>query len=179
VTVLLSVSPTASNWILEGRLFPPLGDETIPLQTVAVVIAVLIVLVTYRRRFAEYKVKRWKAALLSLVILSACVYGGAYFKFVRRVGYAKEQGIDYVYVSIGCRRTSYAIEKLSNHSDVELLEARGLDDDDIKQVWTPNSVLIARSVLFVSFCMTLLPVVGILSLTALEHAKQTPEDSTS
>jgi hypothetical protein len=37
-------------------------------------------------RFAEYKIKCWKTVLFVLAIVSACVYGGVYSKFVRRVG---------------------------------------------------------------------------------------------
>jgi hypothetical protein len=113
--------------------------------------------------------------LFALAVLAACGYLVVHSKFVRAVDIPSQSRS--VNVSIGLRRSEFALRNFSSTSDVDMLEARGLDDNNVFQLWTPASIFIARLSLFVSFCTVFLSLVGILSLTVYEHAKQTPDDS--
>jgi hypothetical protein len=175
VTFLLGFVPPASNWIWNGWIFPPLGNESVLGQLVAVLLAGAVVAVVYRKTFADYKIRRCKGALFALVVLGACGYLVIHSKFVCAVDIPTQSRT--VNVSIGFHRSEFARTTFRLKSDVDMLEARGLDDSNVFQLWTPTSIYIARLSLFVSFCVVFLSLVGILSLTVLEHAKQMPDDS--
>lgn len=171
VAAVATFAPLASDYVLSGRVFPPLGDQSLLLKTAATALAMLVTFFAYRARGdSSGRISRLMIYLAIASFVFVCGYYAAQFGFVRRVDIPSEERSEYV--SVGLTRSQFAQRKLSDLSDVDVLKTRGFSDSAIRENWTPASIFIARLLLFITFCGATLPFVGVLSLAILEHARQ-------
>ncbi len=127
--------------------FPPLGDsETISrVGTVGSVALATFVVYFLRSRRASLCVLT--ASLLAIGTFA--LYLVFFSTFVRKIDIPSEKTA--VFVSVGFERTEFAVKTFDDASDWEMLRHRGLTEEAVRQLWTINSILIARLALWLSF----------------------------
>ena len=138
--------------------FPPMGDIESLARLGLVVFAVLIT-------FLVYYVRGGKRSLFGVALvsfLSLCVYLALYSHFVLRIDIPSQKTT--VHVSVGYERTAFAKATFGSDSGEDMLRARGTDDEEIKKLWTYQSLTVARLALFVSYCGFILGLVAVFSL---------------
>jgi hypothetical protein len=82
-------------------------------------------------------------------------------RFVRRVDIPSRETA--VYVSIGYERTAFADATFGLASDWELLRRRGTDEEQLRMLWTTQSLIIARLALYTAHAVTVLALVAVFS----------------
>jgi len=138
--------------------FPPMGDVADFARLGLVCLAFLVT-------FLVYFWQGGKGALVAAAIVSfmcLCVYVALYPKFVLRIDIPSQQTA--VHVSVGYERTAFAKATFGSDSDEDMLRARGTDDEEIKKLWTYQSLTVARLALFVSYCGFILGLVAVFSI---------------
>jgi hypothetical protein len=150
---------------LPAFLFPPLGDLT-PVARIVCVIAVLIVICCGYIGVGVMRLKQWiaLATLLALITLFAYFYFS--LQYVLKISTPQSVFL----VSIGSEETAFAKKTFINgESPWEMVKSRGLDDEQIMKIWTPQSVYANRLKLFLTYLLTAIFWALIFSLvTALE-----------
>lgn len=152
--------------------FPPVGDVEGFARLALVVLAFLVTIAVY-----FWKGDKWllvAAGLASFVCL--CVYVALYPRFVLRIDVPSQNTL--VRVSVGYDRTQFAKTTFGPDSDEDMLRARGTDDEEIKKLWTYQSLTVARLALLVSYCGFILGFVAAFSLAIVfdqrRHVKNQP-----
>jgi hypothetical protein len=121
----------------------------------------LAFLVTYLVYF--WQGGRWPlVAAAAIAFLSLCSYIALYPQFVLRIDVPAQKTT--VRVSVGYDRTPFARTTFGSASDEDMLRARGFDDEEIKKLWTYQSLTLARLALFASYCGFILGLVAVFSL---------------
>jgi hypothetical protein len=138
--------------------FPPMGDVGTFARLGLLCLAVLVTYLVYFWRGGKWLLS--VAALLAF--LSLCAYLALYPRFVLRVDIPSLKTT--TRVSVGYDRTPFAKAHFSSDSDEDMLRARGFDDEEIKKLWTYRSLIVARLVLFGSYCGFILGLVAAFSL---------------
>ena len=64
-----------------------------------------------------------------------------------------------VYVTVGYQRTAFADATFGSVSDWELLRARGTDEEELRKLWTTQSLIIARLALYTAYSLIVLALV--------------------
>lgn len=77
-------------------------------------------------------------------------------------------------MSVGYDRTQFAKANFGSDSDEDMLRARGTDDEEIKKLWTYQSLAVARLALFISYCGFILGLVAVFSLGIVFDQRQVP-----
>ncbi len=129
----------------------------------------LAFLITYIIRF--WRGGKWllvAAAVISLLCL--CVYVALYSRLVLRIDLPSEKAT--VRVSVGYDRTPFAKANFSSDSDEDMVRARGFDDEELKKLWTYQSLIVARLALFASYCGFILGSVAVFSLGIVLDLRQ-------
>ena len=137
-------------------LFPPLGSMDGPARIGLVALCLGVSLGVYFLVVVN-PVKSparmiWSTLLVSAVCLLA--YLVFYEAFIRRVEIPSRQTS--VYVSVGYQRTEFAKQTFGSDSDEEILRARGTSEEEIRRLWTRQSLIIARLGLYFSCVLTTL-----------------------
>jgi hypothetical protein len=151
--------PFASKIVGENAatyLFPPLGSMDGPARVGLVALCLGVSLGVYFL-VAVNPVKSptrmiWSALLVSAVCLFA--YLAFYDAFIHRVE-IPSRGTS-LYVSVGYQRTEFAKQTFGSASDEEMLRARGPSEEEIRRLWTRQSLIIARLGLYSSCVLTTL-----------------------
>jgi hypothetical protein len=138
--------------------FPPMGDVGSFAGLGLVSLAFLVTYVVYFWRGG-----RWLLGAVSIVsFLCLCVYIALYPRFVLRIDIPPQSRT--IRVSVGYERTLFAKANFGSDSDEDMLRARGFDDEEVKKLWTYQSLIIARLALFTSYCGFMLGLVAAFSL---------------
>lgn len=163
VTGAIGVLPLISGLFPEkwaSYLFPPLGNIW---RLVAATLAGLVTLALFYAKDLDAAVsKKGRLQLLIRPLLLAVIGAVAFLivdnRFVRTV---EIPSLDKnVSVIVGFERTSFASSNFPQASDWELLRQRGLSDEQIHELWTGTSILVARLLLFASYALFLLPAIS-------------------
>ncbi len=154
-------------------LLAPLGGIDVIAR---VLLAVLCVAVTYLVYFVFQEQShraRKRTFLISLLVLPfSCLilYMVASLLFVRKVDIPTLERSEYV--SVGFQRSDFAKQTFGSMTDEEMLRSRGLDEEEIRKLWTQSSIVTARLALFVSWAGFALALVFGLSLGVLDHTEK-------
>jgi hypothetical protein len=141
-------------------VFPPLGDVTVIAHFGLVSLAIAITYLAFYFPLAKLK---WVMAVLVVVAAAGLSwYLVDYMKFVRRIDVPSKSST--IQVSVGDERTAFAISNFATETDWDILRDRGLDEEQISRLWTPQSIRRARLSLFASFATFVLPLVLAFSL---------------
>src|SRR5947208_315318 len=145
IGVILPVIPKIKPGTWTEYLLAPLGSVDIIAR---VLLAVLCIAMTYLVYFffqGQSQAARKRMLLLTLFIipfLSACLYIVFCMWFVRNINIPTLERS--AYVSVGFQRTDFANQTFGSISDEEMLRSRGLDDEEIRKLWTAFSIAMAR-----------------------------------
>ena len=149
LTALVAASPLLSEALpseVSRHFFPPLGQIESSARIGAVAFAVLATYVAYFFDSGNASTKVVIAALLGLVCF--VVFLALSSRLVRTID-VPSQGAT-VAVSVGFERSNFAKKNFPNDTDWEMLRARGMSDEEIEKLWTPNSVIAGRLALWLS-----------------------------
>jgi hypothetical protein len=153
-------------------LLAPLGSVD---NVARFLFAVLCVAVTYLVYFffrGQSRPARKKIFLLLLLIIPVfclCLYLICCLLFIRKID-IPTLGRS-VYVSVGYQRSDFALQTFGSITDEEMLRQRGLEEEEIRKLWTPFSILIARLALFVCWGGFALSLIAGLSLGVLDETE--------
>jgi hypothetical protein len=147
--------------------FPPLGDGEAIARIAAVLFAVAVTFgVFFWASRLSVNIARVIAISFAISALSFCLYFGLHIGFVRRLDVPSQKTT--VYVSVGYERTEFAKANFKSATDEDLIRGRGMDDEQIRLLWTTKSLIIARLSLYVSYCVCILGLVLAFS-TGVAH----------
>jgi len=146
-------------------IFPPLGDFSEVFKILTLIFIVLITFVVFnlnsKKQLAS---KNFRANLfllfLGLIFLSIFSFFITTQIFIEAV--PSKTGT--IYVSKGYDRLP---DKNDERSDLELIVDVGYKDKDLKQIWTHQSIIIARVVIFLSYFFTLTVIVALCCFAVL------------
>jgi hypothetical protein len=171
---IFGLLPPASNFFLPGRIFPPLGNETVLAQAFGLFLGLAVTfLVFFQQGSTKFEVMRMIKIdfFLALVFLGA--YVGVHQRFVRTIAVPSTSGE--LYVSVGYERTNFATATFGTSSDWEMLRYRGTEDEEIMRLWTTKSIYIARLALLSSYLGLMLSLIAFASFGVLLHARNNVE----
>jgi hypothetical protein len=146
---LFAASPLFSEFLptnLSQHIFPPLGQMELLARVGAVVFAVLATYIAFFFGSERVKSRVAIAALLSLV--SFALFMVLSSRLVRTIDIPSQGSA--VTVSVGLERSEFAKSNFANDTDWEMLRQRGMSDEEIEKLWTPNSVIASRLALWIS-----------------------------
>ena len=143
--------------------FPSLGDIESPARIGTVVLALAATYAAYFGRGASTRYRfRRVAGLVATAAFFLVLYLTLSFCFVRRID-IPTRGTS-VFVSVGYERTEFAKTTFGSATDEEMLRQRGPDEEQVRRLWTPLSLLLARLGLLASYCGFVLALVLALSV---------------
>jgi hypothetical protein len=154
-------------------LCPPLGDSQ---DVIMVATSLALALLTYLvfRYCQTSKRIGWSPAVfvLGFSILLFVILSLSFVKHVWFGSVGKE-----VSVSVGFERTALAkVHFTDKDSDLELLHRSGTDEDIIEKLWTLRSIILVRSLLWLSYVTLLGTFVWLMSSMAYQHVvDETPD----
>jgi len=167
--------PSVSNLIVPGRIFPPLGDQTLLAQFVAVLFGIAATFLMFLLKgTAKARITRFIYGLVVVAVVGFCIYFWLQFRFVTTIDIPSASTQQTV--SIGYQRTEFANQNFPNDTDSQMLQSRGFSEDEIANLWTRDSIYIARIALFLAFGATVLPLVCVGSLGVLLLARETHQN---
>ena len=129
-----------------GYIFPPVGPfepMARALTVLAAIFATFIALYLPRKRLGI------AMTICGLLFVTAgLLYFWSFSRYVRiiQIPSLKQS----IMVSIGSQRTQFAIEAFPDQTDWEILKERGFEEEEIEKLWTTNSILLARVLLWAS-----------------------------
>jgi hypothetical protein len=161
-----------SNRFAEN-LYPPLGD----LQQIAVTSTVGFLLLATFLVFIVCPLTRRRRKVVVMALAAGAVVGAAVLialcgLYVRQI---RVPSIDAVVpISIGYRQTDFAhrVYPKPRWDDRSMLHDRGPTEETIQTLWTHNSVLVVRGLLWASYTFTLVFFLSIMSLAVYQHAAE-------
>ena len=174
IGAILPVIPKIKPGTWTEYLLAPLGSVDIIAR---VLLAVLCVAMTYLVYFlfqGQSQTARKRTLLLTLLVIPffcVCLYIVFCMSFVRNINIATLERS--VYVSVGFKRTDFAKQTFASMTDEEMLRSRGFDDEEIRKLWTPLSLALARLALFVSWSVFALSLICGFSLGLLDQTQAT------
>lgn len=160
-------------------VFPPLGAWSPFYRVAALVLAASITLLVYfskEKLYVNSKRRRTKALRLriTIAIIGVIAFLMLTQKFVRSIPIPS---IDKsIVVSVSYERTEFARSNFPNATDEEMLRARGATEEEIWRLWTSQSIIVARSALFVTYLICILSAVSCFSLGVLFDKCGSPEN---
>ena len=172
IGVILPVIPKIKPGTWTEYLLAPLGSVDIIAR---VLLAVLCIAITYLVYFffqGQSQKARKRTLLLTLFVipfLCACLYIVFCMSFVRNINIPTLERS--AYVSVGFQRTPFAKQTFGSMADEEMLRSRGLDDEEIRRLWTPLSLVVARVALFMAWSGIALSLICGLSLGLLDQTE--------
>jgi hypothetical protein len=166
VAATIAALPVVSKMLPDtagAYAFPPLGSIDVPARIATVVLAGAVTYVAYFSIGVTAR-SRFRRVAVPFVVAAFCVifYLAASLWFVRRIDIPAIGKS--VLVSVGYKRTEFAVTTFGSATDEEMLRQRGPDEEQIRKLWTPASVLIARLTLFTFYCGSVLTLVYAFSV---------------
>jgi len=149
--VPLAVAPVLSKFLADKIdvpfVWPPLDAGEVYLAALSSGVVAFFGWLPARLRTKETANRHmWMAGGLSLLLL--IVYGILVMKVVVAIE-TPHNGTQYR--TIGFQRTVLAMTQFPNAPSEELIKSSGLNEGDIEKMWTPESILLAKGLLFVSY----------------------------
>jgi hypothetical protein len=151
--------------------FPPLGGVEEVARTALVAMALAATFGVYFWYGSTATDPKTVAIALIVAAILFLAYFGLHLRFVRRVDIPTLSTA--TYVSIGYERTVFAKTTFDAASDEDLLRSRGLDDEQVRRLWTTNSLIVARLLLFTAYCACILALVVAFSCGVVHEAQAT------
>lgn len=182
LSVLIGSFPLLSKLLpggWSGYLFPPLGDQSPLVRVATLILGALVTLVVYFSKDHLASINRngriWTLfATITLSLIGLVSFFILSQRFVRSIMIPSKS--TEIIVSVGYERTEFAQKNFGAATDWELLRYRGLNEEEVQRLWTPQSIIIARLGLFVSYLVFLMSAVASSSLgvllEALRHGAQ-------
>jgi hypothetical protein len=160
---LLASLPFSSQLLPNGAyLFPPLGDIEGPARAGVLVLAFATTYAVYFLVKGSSLNQNIAVGLLVIIALFGLVaYLALAEEFVRHID-IPSRGTR-IYITIGYERTAFAKSNFDSAPDEELLRARGMDEEQMRMLWTPRSLTITRVALFAAYSFVVLSLVAALS----------------
>lgn len=150
-------------------LFPPLGNVQQLALTATVLFLVLTTIVVYICcPLTRQKLLRVCGILLLGFLLSVCAWIALFTSYVKHVALPDQE----VAVSIGFRRTPFALREYPRETDSEMLRDRGPWEPQIEKLWTCPSIIVVRTLLWLSYTLTLACFLSLLSFAAYQRAEE-------
>jgi cellobiose-specific phosphotransferase system component IIC len=149
LAALVAASPLLSKALpaeVSQHIFPPLGQMESSARVGAVAFALLATYVAFFLGSSNATIKVVLAA--SLAFVSFVAFLALSSRLVRTID-VPSQGASLT-VSVGFERSDFAKNNFANDSDWEMLRHRGMSDEEIEKLWTPNSVIAGRLALWIS-----------------------------
>ncbi len=138
--------------------FPPIGDVGGFARLGLVCLAFIVTFLIY-----FWQGGKWLLVASAAVSFACfCVYVALYPRLVMRINIPSQQTV--VHVIVGYDRTPFAKANFGGYSDEDMLRERGTDNEEIKKLWTYQSLTVARLLLLVSYCGFILGLVAVFSL---------------
>jgi hypothetical protein len=75
-------------------------------------------------------------------------------------------------VSVGYQRTDFAVQTYPGMSDWEMLHDRGPWEEQVQKLWTRHSIIVVRTQLWISYTLSLVCYLAVVSLAAYQHASE-------
>lgn len=156
------------NWA--QYVFPPLGGVEPYSRLATLILAGAVTLIVYTMNTSSFATcKRGRSKSMWLVfaigVIAVIVF------FVLTQAFARSIDIPSVgksvVVSVGYDRTEFARTTFKDKSDEQMLRARGTSEEEIWRLWTAKSIIVARSLLFISYLIFILSAVAFVSLGVL------------
>ncbi|TKJ32503.1 MAG: hypothetical protein CEE38_23070 [Planctomycetes bacterium B3_Pla] len=159
---------------IERRLMiPPLDASSL---VIYVILFTMVVLVSYSLRcWCVFSNRQWMTAALSVVLFGTTIFCALRYyswreKAIRCWEVQPENDKPKtVCVIIGLERTKFAKEEYEGRSDVYMLQKRGWEPEQVRLLWTPESLAEAKRSVMGYFLAIPLLVVGIVSLLVLRE----------
>jgi hypothetical protein len=156
--------------VLPGRIFPPLGNETVASQAFVVLLGVAATFLVYLcQASTKAALQRTMKICIVVAALSFSIFFGLHLRFVRSIDVPSTHGE--LNVSVGYARTNFANETFGNASDWEMLRYRGTDDEEIMKLWTTESIYLVRLALLLSYLGLMLSLIAFASFGVLLHVR--------
>ena len=149
LAALVAASPLLSEALPAGAsrfIFPPLGQIESLARVGAVAFAILATYVAFFLGSGNGTTKVVIAASLALVFFVAFLALSS--RLVRTIDIPSQNAA--FAVSVGFERSNFAKNNFVNYSDWDMLRNRGMSDEEIQKLWTPNSVIAGRLALWTS-----------------------------
>lgn len=172
-----AVAPLLSLVLPEGArqyLVPPLEPRWIVWATVLLLVPIPVLYYEKDRAWITSKDKRSRLmkGLWSLALLG-CLGSLAWWDFVvRRTELPEGKGT--LVVVVGLKRTEFAQKMFSGQSDEEMLKHRAWTEEEVRRLWEPWTVVVAKVVVLVLYLMFLGPLVAASSLSVLFDCLDSP-----
>jgi hypothetical protein len=146
---LVAGSPLFSEYLptnVSQHIFPPLGQMESVARIGTVAFAILATYVAFF--FGSEKVRNRVAISASLAPICFIIFVIFSSRLVRTIDIPSRGSA--VTVSVGFERSEFAKSNFANDTDWEMLRQRGMSDEEIEKLWTPNSVMAGRLALLIS-----------------------------
>lgn len=143
LAALVAASPLLSKALpaeASQHIFPPLGQIESLARVGAVAFAILATYVAFFLGSANGTAKVVISALLALAFFVA--FFALSSRLVRTIDIPSQNAA--FAVSVGFERSDFAKNNFANYSDWDMLRNRGMSDEEIEKLWTPNSVIAGR-----------------------------------
>lgn len=147
--------------------FPPLNDLY---RMFAVTFGGLVTVLVYSLADSAFVRSRKKRPLVQGLVFILGILGAGTFLvsttlFVRTI--ERPAISDTVTVSVGYERTQFARNTFRDDTDENMLRQRGPTEEEIRRLWTPRSIIVARLSLLLSYFLFLISVIGVCGLQVL------------
>lgn len=170
VPPLVHACVSGSGTIAE-YFYPPLGDVQ-PLATAVTVgfLLLSIFAVFYCCRAAQKIRPTLFAYLIAGATFGICALIALYIPYVRRIE-VPSVGLE-VPVSIGYQRTDFALKTYPQWTDWAMLHDRGPQEEQIQKLWTRQSIIVVRILLWLAYSSILVCGLSIVNIGAYQHAAE-------
>lgn len=160
---LFAAMPFLSYFLPGSAYFsPPLGDAEAPSRAGLLILAFAT---TYAVYFVSSETRPRSGRIIASAVLIAFLALIAYFiafqRFVRRIDIPSRNTL--VYVTVGYERTAFATSNFGSATDEEMLRARGTDEEQLRMLWTLQSLITARFEVFAPYAFMIIALVAAFS----------------
>jgi hypothetical protein len=149
VAGLVAASPLFSEYLptnLSQHIFPPLGEMESLARFGTAAFAVLASFIAFF--FGSEKVRIRLAIAASVALVCFILFLALSSRLVRTIDIPSQDTARAV--SVGFERSEFAKSNFAKDTDWEMLRQRGMSDEEIERLWTPNSVMASRLALWIS-----------------------------
>jgi hypothetical protein len=181
ITGFIGAFPFIGNYLLQQKIsniIPPVEDYVLVIYVVFFIAAVLNV---YFLKDLNCWKKPWSVPLTMGVLFLLAIIGFMFYD------HWSERAIRTIYIPtlkknvnviVGLERSRFAVQNFNDEPDEQMLEKRGYTKNEIRRLWTQESILRARLFIIGSYFLALLLLgvgfsVGVLK-SCLEKQKGPP-----
>jgi hypothetical protein len=147
----LGIAPALLSRLIpdwSAYIFPPLGSIEPAARIGTVLLGVIVICCGYliidKPTIRPYIISASIVTAFCLVI-----YLAATTVYVRRIEIPSQNKA--IFVSIGAKRSEFAIKEFGSESDWDILRERGPNEEEVYKLWTPQSIIWARLLLYLAY----------------------------